>query len=322
MATVRDVAKEAGVSVGTASRSLTGNGYVAQETRELVLDVAKRMGYTPKERIRPMASSKSIGVIIPDITFPFYGNFLKYTEVELGSHGYKTIVYNTLGVQNRVSAALDLLEKNELDGLILNADVTKEEIARMEKLPVVSLERMLNGKIPMVSSDHRQGGRLAAKALIDSCCKNVLILTAKHANPLYGDLRITDCEALLKAHGVFVTVIELAGTMLSYRYARDVVGEYLSLYNQTDGIFTEDLTAYCCVFEAVSRGIAVPEQLKIVGYDGNEIGQIITPQITTIVQNVPELTHTCVDILLRRIKHEQVPPKTIIPVAFRQGATT
>jgi len=321
MATVRDIAAAAGVSVGTASRALTGNGYVSEDTRKLVLETAKQLGYTQREHRRPAASSKSVGVILPDITFPFYGAFLKYIEVELASLGYKTFVCNSLGIQDRVSEVLELLEKHELDGLILNADVTEAEIKRMEKLPVVSFERLLGNKIPMVSSDHIQGGRLAAKLLLDNGCKRVLLLTAKHANGLYGDLRISECAKILKAQGVTVTIAELSGAMLSYRYARGLASEFLSLYSQTDGIFTDDIAAYCCMFEAPRHGKEVPDRLKIVGYDGIEIMQLISPRITTIAQDVPQLTHACVDVLMKRMEHMEYPMQTLIPVSLQPGET-
>lgn len=322
MATIRDIAKEAGVSVGTASRAITGNGYVAEETKQLVLETAKRLCYTPKEKVKNTKSTRSVGVILPDLSFPFYGTFLKYVEVELARHGYKTVVCNALGVQGRVREMLELLENQELDGLILNADVTKDEIARMEKLSVVSFERLLGNKLPMVSSDHRQGGQMAAHALLACGCKSVLILMVRHGNQLFGDFRIQECRRILQENGVGVTVVELSGAVMSFKIMKEQISEYLKLYNQTDGVFTDDVMAYCCLAEATNQGISVPEQMKIVGYDGNEITQITSPQITTIIQNVPQLTRSCVELLLRRMQGERTAEEIMVPVIFQKGGTT
>ena len=322
MATIRDIAKEAGVSLGTASRAITGNGYVAEETRKFVLETAARLHYTPKEKPMIFKSTRSVGVVLPDISFPFYGTFLKYVEVELSRCGYKTVVCNALGVQGRVSEMLDMLEKQELDGLILNADVTKDEISRMEKLPVVSFERLLGNKLPMVSSDHRQGGQLAAQTFLDCGCKNVLILMVKHSNQLFGDFRIQECQRILQENGIRVTVVEIPGAVMSFKIMKEQCSEYLTLYNQADGVFTDDMMAYCCLVEAMSRGIAVPEQLKIVGYDGNEITQIASPQITTVVQNVPRLTRHCVELLLDRMAGERTAEEIMVPVTLKKGGTT
>lgn len=322
MATIRDIAKEAGVSVGTASRAITGNGYVSEGNRTLVQKAMDKLGYTPKEHTRPAKSAKAIGIVLPDVTFPFYGSYLKYTEFELARRGYKTVICNTLGVQNRVSSILDQLEQGELDGMIINADVAEEEIARMEKLPVVSFERMLSKKIPMVSSDHRQGGQMAAKALAESGCKNVLILTAKHSNQLFGECRITECQCKLQEQGVKATIVEYPSAMSTYSFVKEMASEYLRLYSDVDGIFSDDVMAFCCSSEALKRGIRVPEELKIVGYDGVEITKIVVPSITTIVQDVPRLTQHSVDLLMRRIGGEQTEDEILLPVTFLQGGTT
>jgi len=322
MATIRDIAREAGVSVGTASRAITGNGYVSEESRTLVQQAMDKLGYTPKERVCSTKSSKAIGIVLPDVTFPFYGSYLKYTEFELARRGYKTVVCNTLGVQNRVSGMLDQLEQGELDGLIINADVTEEEIARMEKLPVVSFERMLSRKIPMVSSDHRQGGQMAAKALAESGCKNVLILTAKHSNQLFGDCRISECQRKLREQDISATIVEYPSAMLAYRFIKEMASEYMRLYSGVDGIFSDDIMAFCCITEAMQRGIRVPEELKIVGYDGDEITKIVVPSITTIAQDTPRLTQNSVDLLMRRISGESTESEILLPVAFLRGGTT
>lgn len=321
MATIREIAKEAGVSLGTASRALTGNGYVSEENRILVQAAAEKLGYVPKEHSRSKKQTKTVGIILPDVTFPFYGSFLKYAEVELARNGYKTVVCNALGIQNRVSAMLDMLEIGELDGLIFNADVTKAEIARMENLPVVSFERMLGRKIPMVSSDHCQGGRIAAEILMESGCKNVLILTAKHSNQLFGDIRISECQKKLKESGISVTVAEIAGSMLSYRFTNEIVKEYMNLSGGIDGIFTDDVMAYCCTMEAIRRGVRIPEELRIMGYDGNEIIKIVTPRITTVEQNLPELTRKTVELLLKRIRGEETETEVLVPVTYLPGGT-
>ena len=322
MATIRDIAKAAGVSVGTASRAITGNGYVSEEARAQVLAVAEQLGYQPREHTRAPRRSQTIGIVLPDITFPFYGNFLKYADVELAQRGYRTVVCNTLGIQNRVGAMLDLLESGELAGLILNADVTDAEIARLEKLPVVSFERVLSPKIPVVASDHLLGGQLAASELLRCGCKNVLILTVKHNNSLLGDLRISECCRALEAEGVKVTVGETPGSLLAIRMLKELANEYMRLYSGIDGIFTDDVMAYCCVQAAAAHGIKVPSQLKIVGYDGNELIRISTPPITTIEQNIPLLTRTGIDLLMKKIDGEKTEQQVTVPVSFLKGGTT
>lgn len=321
MPTIREVAHAAGVSVGTASRALSGNGYTAPATKKLVEEAAAQLGYTPVKHAASRGSAHTVAVVLPDVSFPFYASFLKYTEVELANRGYDTVVCSTLGVQGRVEKVLEKLEHGELAGLILNADVTKEQVARMEKLPTVSFERLLGTKIPMVASNHKAGGRMAGRLLLEAGCQNALLLTTNHANRLYGDYRIDECGHLLQAGGVRVTVAEYNASFLSYRYCREVVAEYMTMYSQCDGIFTDDVSAYCCLSEAQRHGIAVPDKLKILGYDGNEIIQIARPKITTIAQNVPALARACTELLQARVAGQPTEKETLIPVTLQKGET-
>lgn len=318
MATVRDIAKEAGVSVGTASRALTGNGYVSEQNRANVLKAAEKLGYVQK----PAAKQKNaVGVVLPDIIFPFMSAFLKYVEFELSGLGYKTFVLNTLSVQGRVEFVIDLLKRGELDGVIINADVTEEQFKALKKYPLISFEKVFDEKTPLVASDHIAGGKLAGETLLSGGCRDVLILTTKHIVPVFADQRIEVCKQYLLERGVRCTVAELDNKFLTFKYAPDVVNEFFSLYPNVDGIFADDLTAYCFAAEAVRRGIRIPEQLKILGYDGNDITLLNYPRITTIVQNIPVLAAKCVEAVIKRINREYVEQQTLVPVRLQRGDT-
>ena len=90
--------------------------------KEKIRRIAKELNYRPSELSRSFVQKKSglVGIVLPDVAFPFYGAFLKYAELELNHIGYKTLVCNTLGVQKRVSDTLDLIEAGSLDGMIIN----------------------------------------------------------------------------------------------------------------------------------------------------------------------------------------------------------
>ncbi|PWM76067.1 MAG: transcriptional regulator [Bacillota bacterium] len=293
MATIRDIAQEAGVSVGTASRALTGNGYVSEENRAIVLKAAEKLGYVLKAATK---QKKAIGIVLPDIIFPFMSAFLKYAEVELSNRGYKTFILNTLNVQDRIDFVIDLLEKKELDGIIINSEVTHAQLKKLERYPIISFERIYNN-IPLIASDHIEGGKIAGETLYKSGCKNVLILTAKQGVRVYADNRIDECKKYLTEKGVRCTVAEIDSKFLTFKFVSEIVGEYFSLYSNIDGIFADDVTAYCFAAEAVRRGVQVPEKLKVLGYDGNDITLLTYPRITTIAQNIPLLAAKCVEMI-------------------------
>lgn len=323
MANIKDVAKAAGVGIGTVSRALNDSGYVEAGKKEKIIQIAKELGYKPNAIARSFVKNRSniVGVVLPDVSFPFYGAFLKYAEIELSNMGYHTLVFNTIGVRERVTQAVELLETNVLDGLIINADVTHEDMIRMGRLPVVSFERMLGKEIPMVASDHVKGGKIAAKLFLDNGCKNVMILSARMATHAYAEKRIEECKRILEAKRVNVISAELNASLLSFQLVEEMVSQYLDIYNRADGIFTDDVCAYSCVKQAGKRGLQIPRDMKIVGYDGNDITRMISPQITTIAQDILLLARTSVEVLLDRIEGKSVNENYFVPVRLQRGGT-
>lgn len=94
MATVREIAEQAGVGVGTASRALKGSGYVSEGKKQRILAAAERLGYVPREAAVRRQSGGTVGVVLPDVSLPFYGNYLKYVQLELENAGYRTMICN------------------------------------------------------------------------------------------------------------------------------------------------------------------------------------------------------------------------------------
>lgn len=323
MATIRDIAKAAGVGIGTVSRALNGNGYIDAQKKENIAEIARQLHYEPVKSVREkVEKSGMIGVILPDISQPFFGSFLRYVEAALFLRGYHVVVMNAIKHRERVSEAINLVHHNRLDGIILNTDVTKIELEKLKEIPVVSLECELGEDIPLVVSDHIKGGQWAAKLLFQCGCKNVVILSAKATTPVYARHRIEECQKYLVKKGIRVTIVESIGKQTSYQEVREIINHFLNTHPDMDGVFTDDIEAYYCLAQAKKRGIVVPRDLKIVGYDGNEITKMISPQITTIAQNTMELAETCADVICKRIEKEETDSIYMVPVKVRKGGTT
>lgn len=321
--TIREIARIAGVGVGTVSRALNGNGYVDAEKKKHILEVAEKYDYNlPKKRQKIVKHSGMVGVIIPDVSLPFFGKFLQQTEKELLAKGYRTVVINSMGIHGRVMEAIEMVKQHALDGLIINADVTSAEIELLKQIPVVSFECELGDSIPLVTSDHVKGGKIAAKILFQCGCKNVVILSAKANTPVYARHRIEVCQRLLKKNGVHVSIVESVGEQTSSYKVGEMINEFMNSHTNMDGIFTEDMEAYWCLAQAKKRGIVVPRDFKIVGYDGNDITKMISPQVTTIIQNVSQLAGTCVEVLHKRIQGQKTESLYLIPVKLSRGGTT
>jgi len=137
MATIRDVAKQAGVGVGTVSRALNGTGHVSPETKKKIEDAASKLGYTPNELARNLFRNRTgiIGLIVPDLHHSFFSCFAKYVEMELYKQGYKTMICNSIGISDREKEYLDMLERNMVDGIITAAhSLDGEEYLKQKKI--------------------------------------------------------------------------------------------------------------------------------------------------------------------------------------------
>lgn len=323
MTNMREIAQKAGVGIGTVSRALSGNGYVDEEKKAYIQQIAGEMGYK-LENTRKTKGNKAgiVGVILPDVSQPFFGKFLKYTESALLSLGYRTLIINAMNGHGKVTEAIELVENHVIDGIILNAEVTKDEISHLKKIPCVSFECELSKEIPLVASDHVRGGQIAAKILFSCGCKDVVILGGKAETPVYARYRIEECRKMLRKRGVHVTVIEQSGVQTSYHKMGEMINELMNTNQKMDGIFTEDIEAYYCLSQAKKRGIMVPRDLKIVGYDGNDITKMITPQITTIAQSAPLLAKKSAEIIQKRIAGQKTDYLNLVPVRVLRGGTT
>ena len=317
--TLRDIAKETGYGLATVGRAIGGKGYVAEEKKSRILSCAKELGY---EVATAKKKNAIIGVVLPDTSNAYYGSFLRHVEIVLDKYGYHTMLFNTIGAKGRVAQAIELCESGILSGLIVNADMTEREKRQLVKLPVVSLERLLGKRIPMVSSAHKEGGRIAAKILLENRCNDVAIFTVHHKVPVYADVRIEECKHILTQHRKKVTVVEMDSELTTYSYIEEQVESYLHKHREIDGIFSDDISAYFAVKAAREMGKSIPRDFKVVGYDGSEITKLIRPNLTTIEQDMYGLAKTTVEVLERRIQNQEVEPRYFIPVKEVRGGTT
>ena len=176
MANIKDVAKEAGVSVTTVSRVMNNRGYISEKTRKKVYDAIDKINYHPNDLAKNLQQQKTnlIGLILPDISVNFYAEEAKYIEEELYNRGYKLMLCNAYNSSKRENEYINMLQRNKVDGIIIGSHTLEIEDYLKINLPIIALDRYLGENIPVICADHVQGGRLAAKHLIDCGCKNVV----------------------------------------------------------------------------------------------------------------------------------------------------
>nr|WP_314931191.1 LacI family DNA-binding transcriptional regulator [Shuttleworthia satelles] len=324
MASMKDVARSAQVSIATVSRYLNGSGYVSEDARSKIKKAVEELSYKPNELARSFYHNQShiIGVVIPDMEYPFFSKVSKYIEMQLYERGYKTMICNTIGINNREKDYLDLLNRNIVDGLIVGSHSLNEEVYQKVKKPILAIDRDLGENIPLVSSDHKKGGRLAAELMIHAGCRNVIQFSIYQMVNTPARERHKEFARVCELHGVHVTTVETAWNEFDYDYYQRIARKYLYSGCRYDGVFSVDLSVACCMRVLKEQGKHIPKDVCLVGYDGVEIGEFTDPQMTSIAQDVPAIAAACAQGIIAKIegtggglRHQ------VIDVSVRQGNT-
>ena len=319
---LEDVAARAGVSVTTVSRVLNNRGYLSDDLRRRVNAAIDEIGYRPDAIARSLVGRRSglVGVIVPTVADPFFGELVSSIERGLAAHGYKALLCDCQENAGREAEYLDLLQANRVDGVITsthNRDVAGYDRA---ELPIVAVDRRLGAHIPVVRSDNRAGGRLATEHLLARGALSPILITATdHA----GNDRAAAYREVMGAHGREPRV-------RAYGYAtpmddrRALVETWLA-DSGADGVFaTDDLTALMALEWAHKTGRSVPGDVRIVGYDGSAAVRLGVPGLTTVGQPIGRLGARAAQLLVDRIADPDAAPtaEPPLPVELRLGWTT
>lgn len=325
MASIRDVAKEAGVGVGTVSRFLNDSGYVSEEARQKIEDAMKKLDYTPNELARNLYRKRNgiIAVLVPNVSNPFFAEFVDYVEAELYKAGFKMMLCNTVKEINAESEYLDMLKRHIVDGVITGVhSLDIEEYKRIRK-PIVALDRYLGEDIPVVSVNHKKGGRLAAEALIANGCKKVLHFrgATKVGSPYHE--RHYEFERVMKENNVHTICYEVEWNRFDSAYYKEAIKDVFSKGIEFDGVFGVDRLAIECMNETIRRHKKIPGDVKFVAYDGTYVTEMVEPGLTAVVQPIEGLAKESVRLIRRLVSGKGYKNKNVmLDVELRKGKTT
>lgn len=325
MASIRDVAKEAGVGVGTVSRLLNDSGYVSEETRVKIEEAMKKLDYTPNELARNLYHKKTgiIAVLVPSVSNPFFSEFVDFAEAELYRYGFKMMLCNTEKESNAELEYLDMLRRHIVDGVIAGVHTLDVEMYKKIQKPIVALDRYLGENIPVVSVNHKKGGRLAAETLIANGCKKILHFKGATEVESPHHERHYEFERIMKEHNISTTCYELQRNRLDSGYYRETVKDVFSKGIEFDGVFGVDLLAIECMNETIRSHRKVPRDVKFVSYDGTFITEMVEPRMTAVVQPIESLAKESVRLIHRLIGGRVYKDKNVVlEVELRKGGTT
>ncbi len=298
LSTIKDVAQEAGVSVATVSRVINQNGYVNEDTRKKVENAIIKLNYQPNSIARSLykKESKTIGIIVPDITNPFFPELVRGVEDYLIRNGFTTILCNSDEDADKERLYLEVMKQKYVDGLIIVSNTINEQLVQQFDRPIVALDRSIHKNIPTFAIDNREGGRRATQHLLDIGCQKVAHIK--------GPDQIENSEARYKG---YLDVINNNELVVSGHYdlkkTAQATIELLQHHPEIDGVFAgNDIMALGVAKAADYLNIKVPNELAIIGFDGINLSEMTSPELSTISQPIYEMSTEAARALISLIE--------------------
>ncbi|EGQ7705276.1 substrate-binding domain-containing protein [Vibrio cholerae] len=310
MATMKDIARLAGVSTSTVSHVINKSRFVSDEIAERVNNAAQQLNYAPSALARSlkMNRTKTIGMLVTTSTNPFFGEVVKGVERSCYHQGYNLILCNTEGDNQRMKASINTLLQKRVDGLLLMCSTLEgERLDVFDRYPDIPIVVMDWGPILFASDkiqdNSLQGGYMAAKHLIECGHKEIGCITGpliRHqAQMRYEGYKRALAEAgiAINPDWIVESDFECEGGYQAFEklYERGKLPSALFVSN--------DMMAMGVIQAASQRGLRVPDDLSLIGYDDVHIAKFMTPALTTIHQPKYRLGKAAVDTLLYRLEN-------------------
>jgi len=218
---------------------------------------------------------------------------------------------------------METLKSNIVDGVISGVNNLDMEEYTEYKKPLIMLDLVVNSSIPVVVSDHVQGGKLAAEKFIDSGCKNIIHICSRQTRDVISYNSHITLEKILNDKGISVKQIEIEWSSFDFEGYLNLAKKILIENSEIDGVFAADMAASAFLKAAIQLGKSVPEEFSVVAYDGTYTTNSNILSITTVVQQVNRIAEKSVEVIIDIINGEKIKESYIeIPVFLRDGETT
>jgi LacI family sucrose operon transcriptional repressor len=325
MPTLKDVAKLAGVTVTTVSRVLNNRGYIGADTRQKVMDAMQALDYQPNELARSLIFQRSniIGLLVPSVAHPFFGLLVDALEREASQRGYKVMLCNSRHESAKEISYIDMLKRNKVDGIIMASRTINIDPFLHLKMPLLTFDRIFSPDIPFVASDNLYGGKLAALHLIAKGCRNLIYIGGSKNLQQLSNQRGEGFADICSQQGIAYFMADTEEASFISMHYEAAIEQTLADHPEVDGIFaSSDVIAAQVVKAVLDRGLRIPEDVRVVGYDDSTVAQLVHPGITTIRQSTDDLGAIMIDLLDQMIKGVTVPKQNILPVELIERQST
>lgn len=310
--TIKDIAREAGVSITTVSRVLNNKEEgMSKETREKVLAVMQEANFQPNKLARGLVTKRSsmLGLIVPNISNPFFPELCRGAEDEANKRNYSLIICNSDDQLQKEENYLRLLKEQQVDGILLSSknrlSQTSKVLLQSGKVPYVLFDRGVEAnKQSGVFLDNERGGYLAGKHLTDLGHTQIACMTGP-SEILNSQQRLSGFQRALMEASIELPppLILVGGFQMDKAY--QVAKEFLN-NNTVTAIFAANDLMACGIYQAAHEiGIQIPEQLSIVGFDDISLVSALIPKLTTIRQDTYGMGRKAIELLINEIEKKE-----------------
>lgn len=319
MATIKEVAKEAGLSVASVSRYINNKGYVSDQAKLKIEAAIQKLDYRPNEIARSLFQNKTrmIALLLPDITNPFFPMLARGAEDFLVEKNYQMVLSNTSNDIARQEQYYRSFQQHNFAGIITAVETSEEQESA---IPFIQVDRTTKESQFFVKSDHHLGGRMIGEYVCQTQPKKVLIMVGPQELMSVQQKNKALIHSLEQATIPYET---LAVETFGLETINWIVATVLERVGEIDTVVaTNDMHAMYILKAALQQGLDVPNDLQIMGYDGIDFAELSTPQLTTVKQNVYQMGYLAAETLIKKIENEPIETESItIPVEMVEGQT-
>ncbi|MCZ4243054.1 LacI family DNA-binding transcriptional regulator [Pedobacter punctiformis] len=309
--TIYDIAQELNVTVSTVSRALSGFPAISDATRKAVLEVAKKLNYSPNKLASALKSGKTyiIGVIVPSVQAQFFASIIHSIEDGLKDSGYRIILYQSNeSIDNEINGVKTLLEA-QVDGIIASLSLETSvfehfnEIIKQNK-PLILFDRVHESlNVPTVTLDDFEAGYQATKHLIKQGYKKIAFVTTEHQIKIFDD-RLKGYRSALSKHRLACAEDHVIFGDLSISAGQKGAERLMNSENTPDAIIAgDDFTALGVIKKLKEMG-KTPPQIGVIGFANETFSDYITPSLSTIDQHPNKMGTACAEMFLKMIRQE------------------
>lgn len=319
-ATIDDVAEQAGVSISTVSRVLNRRDRVHPGTRARVEAVINALRYRPNALARGLALKRcqTIGLLAPNITDPFFVEMVRGVEQAAAGAGYGLLIARQHHLTEQ-QQYLGLFTHGCVDGLVLVAiGIRRQYLDSLleERLPFAVIQQDLGMSAPTFITDNYTGARAMGEHLIEHGFRRIAFIAGSDDTPDSAD-RLRGLGDALRDHGRSMADTLLARGDFSHASGYRAAAQLLDLPQPPDAIFAaNDQMAVAAIEVARDRGLRIPEQLAVVGFDDTDLARFITPRLTTVRQPLRDMGRLATEAVIEALERRVEPRRTLMPTTL------